>query len=126
MMYHKAILFNDRAIASQVMLADTPKTQKALGRKVQNFDNGIWNMHREKIVEEGNWNKFRNSKEGSTLGKMLVGTGERELVEASPFDRIWGVGYGAETAGANRDWWGENLLGKALMRVRGRIINSVG
>lgn len=38
--------------------------------------------------------------------------------QASPRDRIWGVGYDAEHAEANRADWGENLLGKALMRVR--------
>ncbi|KAL9027324.1 MAG: hypothetical protein Q9196_004140, partial [Gyalolechia fulgens] len=81
MMYHKAILFSDRETGMQIMLADTPKKQKALGRKVKNFNGAIWNAHREKIVEEGNWNKFCNSKQGTKLRNMLVGTGERELVE---------------------------------------------
>ncbi|KAL8993786.1 MAG: hypothetical protein Q9188_007238 [Gyalolechia gomerana] len=121
MMYHKAILFNDPETGSRIMLADTPKEQKTLGRKVKGFDGETRNAHREKIVEEGNWNKFCNSKQGTKLINMLVGTGERELVEASPFDTIWGVGYGANKADANRDRWGENLLGKALMRVRDRI-----
>ncbi|KAL8715682.1 MAG: hypothetical protein Q9225_006320 [Loekoesia sp. 1 TL-2023] len=121
MMYHKAVLFKDLETGNQIMLADTPKKQKALGRKVKNFDGETWNAHREKIVEEGNWNKFCNSKEGTKLRDMLAETGDRELVEASPFDRIWGIGYGANTADANRDGWGENLLGLALMRVRDRI-----
>ncbi|KAI4157675.1 MAG: hypothetical protein L6R39_000626 [Caloplaca ligustica] len=123
MMYHKAMLFNDREIADQIMLADTPKLQQALGRKVKNFDSETWNAHREKIVEEGNWNKFCNSKSGTTLRDMLVKTGKRELVEASPVDRrvIWGIGYGANNADQFRENWGENLLGKALMRVRDRI-----
>ncbi len=43
------------------------------------------------------------------------------MVEASPFDRIWGVGYDAANAESNRGNWGENLLGKALMRVRDRL-----
>ncbi|KAI4132717.1 MAG: hypothetical protein LQ338_000546 [Usnochroma carphineum] len=87
MMYHKAMLFNDSETAKQIMLADTPKKQKALGRKVKNFDGEKWNAHREKIVEEGNWNKFCNSKGGTKLRDMLVDTGDREVVEASPFDR---------------------------------------
>ncbi|KAL9594183.1 MAG: hypothetical protein Q9219_007168 [cf. Caloplaca sp. 3 TL-2023] len=81
MMYHKAILFKDLETGNQIMLADSPKKQKALGRKVKNFDGHTWNMHREKIVEEGNWNKFCNSKEGSKLKGLLAGTGDRELVE---------------------------------------------
>lgn len=85
MMYHKAMLFNDREIADQIMLADTPKLQQALGRKVKNFDSETWNAHREKIVEEGNWNKFCNSKSGTTLRDMLVKTGKRELVEVGYF-----------------------------------------
>ncbi|KAL9061782.1 MAG: hypothetical protein Q9206_000298 [Seirophora lacunosa] len=87
MMYHKAVLFKDPETAKQILLAHTPKQQKALGRKVKNFDEETWNAHREKIVEDGNWNKFSNSKDGTKLKDILVETGDRELVEASPFDR---------------------------------------
>lgn len=103
MMYHKAVLFKDPETAKQILLAHTPKQQKALGRKVKNFDEETWNAHREKIVEDGNWNKFSNSRGGTKLKDMLVETGDRELVEvgslnavdsiadpeleASPFDR---------------------------------------
>ena len=38
--------------------------------------------------------------------------------QASPTDRIWGVGFGAADAEANRKDWGENRLGKAMMVVR--------
>ncbi|KAI4170278.1 MAG: hypothetical protein LQ346_008876 [Caloplaca aetnensis] len=65
MMYNKAILFKDRETAKKIMLAHTPKQQQALGRKVKNFDEKIWIANREKIVEEGNWRKFCNSKNGS-------------------------------------------------------------
>ena len=119
-MYHKAIEFNDQEIADKIALEPEPYMQKALGRKVKGFDGKKWNAKREKIVEDGNWWKFTQSKEGD-LGKMLLETGDRLLVEASPYDRIWGVGYAATKAEANRDKWGENLLGKALMRVRDRL-----
>ncbi|KAI0450455.1 DUF1768-domain-containing protein [Xylaria acuta] len=49
---------------------------------------------------------------------VLLATGSRELVEASPFDRIWGVGFAAKGAEGRRDKWGMNLLGKCLMDVR--------
>ena len=119
-MYYKAIEFGDQKIADKIALEPEPRMQKALGREVKGFDGKKWNAKREKIVEDGNWWKFTQSKEGD-LRKMLLETGDRLLVEASPYDRIWGVGYGATKAEANRDKWGENLLGKALMRVRDRL-----
>ena len=119
-MYHKAVVFNDKEIADKIMLEPEPEKQKALGRKVKGFDNRKWNAKREQIVEDGNWWKYTQSKEGD-LRKMLLKTDDRLLVEASPYDRIWGVGYGAANAEDNRENWGENLLGKALMRVRDRL-----
>ena len=119
-MYHKALLFNDQEIADAIALEPEPSQQKALGRKVKGFDRQKWKEKREKIVEQGNWWKFTQPKEGP-IGSMLLETGDRLLVEASPYDRIWGIGYGASTAEDNRGTWGENLLGKALMRVRERL-----
>ena len=94
MMYHKAILFNDQKIADKIALEPNPSKQKALGRKVREFDGNKRNAKREKLVEDGDWWKFTQSKEGD-LRKMLLETGDRWSVEASPYDRIWGVGYGA-------------------------------
>lgn len=65
--------------------------------------------------------KFSVSEDAGNLRKWLLATDERELVEASPLDRIWGVGFGEKNAGANRHRWGQNLLGKALMEVRTRL-----
>lgn len=119
-MYHKAILFDDNEIANEIAIEPTSSKQKALGRKVRGFDSKKWNAERENIVEEGHWWKFTQPKEGD-LRKMLLETGERLLVEASPYDRIWGVGYDLSNAEANVKNWGANLLGKALMRVRNRL-----
>lgn len=119
-MYQKAILFVDKEIATKIALEPEPSKQKALGRKVKGFDIKTWNEKREKIVEDGNWWKFTQAKEGD-LRDLLLKTGDRLLVEASPYDRIWGVGYSAAKAEANRGNWGENLLGKALMKVRDRL-----
>lgn len=74
-----------------------------------------------RIVEEGNYHKFTISEDAASLKAMLLATGERELVEASPMDRIWGVGFTEKNAGHNRVRWGQNLLGKALMNVRARL-----
>jgi ribA/ribD-fused uncharacterized protein len=89
---------------------------------VQNFDNKIWLRNRERIVGDGSYFKFVNSlKMDEDLKSMLMETGDRELVEASPMDRIWGVGFGEKNAESQRARWGLNLLGKALMRARDRI-----
>lgn len=119
-MYCKAVLFKDFEIAAQIMHEPEPKKQRALGKKVKGFEHKVWDREKSGIVEEGNWWKFTESK-GKDLGPKLKETGERELVEASPYDRVWGVGYAAKNAEDNRDSWGENLLGKALMRVRERL-----
>jgi predicted NAD-dependent protein-ADP-ribosyltransferase YbiA (DUF1768 family) len=88
-------------------------------------------------VTEGNYYKFTKSKDKPEMLKALLATGDRELVEASariscfryeadeiqasPTDRIWGVGFGAADAEANREKWGENRLGKAIMAARDQI-----
>jgi hypothetical protein len=76
---------------------------------------------KSRIVEEGNYHKFTISEDAERLRILLMETGERELVEASPMDRIWGVGFNEKNAGYNRKKWGQNLLGKALMVVRDRL-----
>ena len=50
---------------------------------------------------------------------------ESDIRKASPYDRIWGIGFSAANAGVNTDNWGENLLGKVLMRVRDRLLTEV-
>lgn len=81
MMYRKAMLFRDAENAEKIMAATTPAEHKALGRHVQNFDKEKWVDNRDRIVEEGNWNKFSNAKEGPGLRDLLLRTGQRELVE---------------------------------------------
>ena len=80
MMYHKAILFQDLEIAEKIMATQKPAQVKALGRKVKGFDGKKWDVHKEKIVEEGNWNKFTTGEEQG-LKEKLLNTGNRNLVE---------------------------------------------
>lgn len=56
----------------------------------------------------------------------LVATGTTELVEASPFDKVWGVGLSADDPLIHdkRNWLGLNLLGKVLMQVRDKILRN--
>lgn len=128
MMYQKAKLFGDNKIAEEVLAGAElhPRTIKTLGRKVKGFDEKRWVAERERIVEEGTWLKMtRPAHDGQVnLGELLLATGDRELVEASPYDQVWGVGFRAKDADRNRERWGLNLLGKALMAVRERLMED--
>ncbi|CAE6416832.1 unnamed protein product [Rhizoctonia solani] len=116
MMHQKGMLFApDSPITSSILETTNPRDIKALGRMIPNFNEAIWKRERLSIVTEGSRLKFKQSE---ILKAQLLATGDNELVEASPFDRIWGVGFGAKNAPRKRDKWGENLLGKALMTVR--------
>lgn len=123
MMYNKAILFNDKETADIIMAARHPSEQKKLGRIVKNYDQKIWNEHKYRIVCEGNMLKYSQN---TDLLKELLETGERVLVEASPYDRIWGIGLTEDAPGIDnpKNWKGENLLGFALTEVRNKLINS--
>ena len=122
MMHQKALLFKDEETAAEILKETDPGRTQALGRKVKNFDKSLWIENRNRIVEEGSYHKFKHSLlEAKDLKAMLLATGNRELVETSPVDRIWGVGFGEEDAEENRDQWGLNLLGKALTRARQQI-----
>lgn len=83
-----------------------------------------WERIKFEVVVQGSWLKFEHGERW--LRERLVQAGERELVEASPGDRVWGVGFGAAEAEGRREEWGMNLLGKALMTVRERIRGGAG
>jgi ribA/ribD-fused uncharacterized protein len=117
MMAAKARLFNDEDSVRRVVAAGHPQKAKAIGREVKAFDTGIWQRHRMELVVEGNIHKFRQN---PALLDYLLSTGNRVLVEASPVDRIWGIGLAADDdrAGHPAQWRGLNLLGFALMHAR--------
>lgn len=118
MMYCKAIFFSDPASAEKIMASEDPAFQKKMGRLVKGFSAAQWRNVCERVVFEGNWWKFSQNR---AYRETLMGTGERELCEASRADRLWGIGYNAKEALQYRRLWGENLLGKGLMRVRKEI-----
>ncbi|KAI4748445.1 DUF1768-domain-containing protein [Aureobasidium sp. EXF-12298] len=118
MMHQKAVSRNDETTATAVLDTPYPKEQKDLGPSVANWDDAAWDELKEKVVEEGSYMKFSQNKE---LREKLLMTGDRELVEASASDRVWGVGFNAKSALSKREEWGTNLLGKCLMKARERI-----
>jgi len=117
MMASKARLFKDDEVFLEIMAANNPHDYKKLGRKVRNFEPKLWDSKKSEIVVEGNKAKFSQNPD---LKEFLLSTEDTILVEASPYDKIWGIGLDRETAlkGSVDQWQGENLLGCALMEVR--------
>ncbi|MFJ2836485.1 NADAR family protein [Nocardia sp. NPDC087230] len=117
MMWRKALLFDDERTAARVLEANHPSVAKKLGRQIRAFDDTVWERARFEIVVAGSVAKFGQDDD---LRAYLLGTGARVLVEASPVDRIWGIGLAADDARATDPgrWQGLNLLGFALMRAR--------
>lgn len=118
MMHQKALYFNDLETASEIMNETNPKIIKDLGRKVKNYNDSKWNAARYDIVKAGLYQRFHQNTE---LKEFLTSKKNYILVEASPFDRIWGIGYDAEHAIENINNWGENLLGKILTELANEL-----
>ena len=117
MMAQKALLFGDKEVFDEIMQAASPREYKKLGREIRNFDGKIWDTKKYGIVVDGNKAKFSQNEE---LKEYLLSTGVAILAEASPYDKIWGIGLNPASAakGTVQDWKGQNLLGCALMEVR--------
>lgn len=116
MMAMKALFFGDHETHEKIMKTSDPKKQKALGREVKNFDANKWNTICRQIVYEANYAKFHKE----PLKNVLLSTGDKEIVEASPYDTIWGIGLGENDPNRfdKSKWRGTNWLGEALMKVR--------
>jgi ribA/ribD-fused uncharacterized protein len=117
MMAGKARLFADDQALAAILAESDPAACKKLGRRVRGFDEAAWAAARFELVVAGNLAKFGQS---DNLRDILESTGEQLLVEASPTDRIWGIGLRASDPRARdpRTWQGRNLLGFALVETR--------
>lgn len=122
MMARKAWLFGDKQTLKQIMQQGNPKQQKALGRRVRGFDQKRWDRAKFSIVVDGNSLRAAQDKE---FRNALLASGDRVIVEASPYDRVWGIGFDEGAALRNKKHWGQNLLGKALMQVRKELQKEV-
>ncbi|MGE0324928.1 MAG: NADAR family protein [Polyangiaceae bacterium] len=121
MMASKARLFGDEEIARRILGTQSPREQKAFGRKVRGFVPATWEAEREAIVYRGNHAKFTQHPK---LLEALLATRGTTLVEASPLDQIWGIGLAADHPDAENpeQWCGLNLLGKVLTQLREDLI----
>lgn len=120
MMAQKALFFDDFVIYNQIMETSYPAQQKALGRKVKGFDKEKWDSVCREIVYDANFAKFTQNPKMLT---ELMATGDREIVEASPEDKIWGIGLheNDERVHDKSKWQGTNWLGEAIMQVREKL-----
>lgn len=117
MMFHKAVLFGDHQAAAYILYSQNPHDQKQMGRRVKGFDVRVWEQAAKGIVYKGAMGKFCQN---VALREELLGTRGTLLVEASPVDKIWGIGL-AESDPEVQDvtkWRGWNWLGEVLTAVR--------
>lgn len=123
MMYCKARLFGDEERSRRILLARIPREQKELGRQVKGFEQSKWELHCKDIVYEGNKEKFIQNEE---LLQQLLDTQGTTLVEASPTDRIWGVGLTEDDPAirSRSTWRGSNWLGEVLTTLREDLIKG--
>nr|WP_245625035.1 NADAR family protein [Paenibacillus stellifer] len=125
MMAEKARLFGDEEMLTLIVRAKHPKEMKAYGRAVRSFDKDVWDRECYGIVKRASLAKFAQN---PLLGDYLKSTKNRILVEASPRDRIWGIGMGGSNPNAENPvkWRGKNLLGFALTEARDELLQKEG
>ncbi len=123
-MFYKAFFFGDKTVCSLIeehaKARAHPREVKELGRRVRNYNDKIWSTVRFGFMTYVNLLKYQQNPD---LGAQLKDTGDRVLVEASPVDRVWGVGLGENDPLIldEKNWTGKNLLGQSLMTVRGLL-----
>lgn len=118
-MWSKAKLFGDEKIADEILKCTTSqqKKMKTLGREIRSFKESTWKKNKVRIYKQHCYEKFSQNKH---LKEKLLETGSNLLVEASPHDRIWGIGLNEKSAKKIHPtkWPGLNLLGKLLTEIR--------
>lgn len=117
MMYAKAMTFVDIDTARAIMKETNPRKIKALGRQVNRFIENTWLFYRYRIVYLANKFKFTQNDD---LKEALLATRGTTIVEASPYDNIWGIGLKEDDPKAQQrsTWKGKNLLGEILTELR--------
>lgn len=122
-MWEKAVFFGDMDIAEKIMKTPSPSQCKKLGRIVKDFNADVWLSAGYEVMIAVNLAKFSQR---LILKDLLLSTGNKIIVEAIPYDQIWGIGlyHDDDRVLDESKWRGMNLLGKALMEVRETLKNN--
>lgn len=115
---------SNKTLGEQIMAETNPKQIKNYGRAVKNFNQTTWDKNKYQFMYQGVKAKFTYN---SVLAKKLLDTKDKKLVEASPYDKIWGIGLSesdAKKLNEPTNWPGTNLLGKVLEQVRDELSKS--
>lgn len=121
MMYHKCMAFKDTQRAQMVLDLEGPDQVKAVGRQIEAYTDAVWDAIRFDIVVMGNVLKFSQNPD---FFEVMRNDCEKCIVEASPYDRIWGIGRSETDPNLDDvdEWDGLNLLGYAIMEARERLL----
>ena len=120
--YYQAQKFDDSQpdgvkIRNDILKANSPEKASRIGRSKQRERPDLvkkdWNSIKVHVMDRVLRAKFTQHRSAQSL---LLSTGRKRLVEDSPVDNVWGNGR-------NND--GENLLGKALMKLRDEFRTSI-
>ena len=122
-MAQKALLFGEQENFENIMNSSDPRVQKEFGRAVKGFNSKIWEDNAKRIVYEGCKLKFEQNPK---LLNELLNTNGKKLVEASPTDRVWGIGLAEDDPRIHdpKNWRGTNWLGEVLTKLRDDILDS--
>lgn len=121
MMASKASIMRDAEAFDKIIYEECPRKQKELGRKIRNFDQKLWDIHKECVVFNGNMLKF--SQNLNMRDFLLSFSRHTIFAEAAPWDRVWGIGLAIDDPRALQvaHWKGQNLLGRIISKVRQEI-----
>jgi ribA/ribD-fused uncharacterized protein len=106
--YFAAMKSSSPAKREDIRALETPMEAKQAGRNVQLRAN--WDLIKYDVMVVALRHKF--SPRYPRLMDLLLSTGDAQIFEDSPYDKIWGTGVRGAVG------TGMNLLGKALMQVR--------
>ena len=126
-MWAKALYFRDFECAEKILAEkDSPMACKNLGRQVKNYDDVAWEKVRYEMMLKPNIERFLQDQD---LQNKIIDSKFDGLmfVEASPWDRIWGIGLKQSDPGCEdaSKWKGRNLLGKVITESRAEVLNRL-
>jgi ribA/ribD-fused uncharacterized protein len=121
MMMAKASIFGDPAGLRRLEPLHDVKEIKKAGRQVLGFDQEVWDSSNLAAVTIGNYYKMTQN---DGLWAFVNEMGDRQYVEGSPVDKVWGVALSWDDPliEDRSNWKGENRLGQCLDNVWNMIV----